>query len=249
MSANALNGKVVLITGAARRIGAAIARTMHDNGARIAIHYRNSADEAEALADRMNTIRSGSAMTIQADLNHTGGLPDLVGEVTSWCRRLDVLVNNASTFYPTAPGTITENQWDDLVGSNLKAPLFLCQAAWPALRQSLGSIINILDIHATRPLRHYSVYGSAKAGLAMLTRSLAKDFAPEVRVNGVAPGAILWPEDDMSEDTKSSILRQIPLGRPGAPEDIATCILYLVRDAGYVTGQIIAVDGGRSIGW
>jgi len=248
-SSNNLNDKVVLVTGAARRIGAAIATTLHANGANVAIHYRGSANEAEALAAELNDRRQDSAGTFQADLNATDKLPDLVDAVLEWRGRLDVLVNNASSFYPTPPGEITEADWDDLVGSNLKAPLFLSQAAVPALHQHRGVIINIVDIHALRPLKNHPVYGSAKAGLMMLTRSLAKDLAPNIRVNGVAPGAILWPADGMSDSVKQSILRQVPLQRPGEPDDIAGCVLYLVRDASYITGQIIAVDGGRSIGW
>ena len=166
-----------------------------------------------------------------------------------WRGGLDILVNNASTFYPTPLGEITEADWDDLVGSNFKAPLFLSQAAAASLRERRGSIVNIVDIHAQRPLSNHLVYGSAKAGLAMLTRALAKELAPDVRVNGVSPGAILWPESDMSDDTKASILDQVPLARAGEPGDIAGCVVYLVRDATYVTGQIVAVDGGRSIGW
>ena len=173
----------------------------------------------------------------------------LVDKVLDWSGQIDVLINNASSFYPTPIGTITEANWDDLVGSNLKAPLFLSQAAWPALKKAGGSIVNIVDIHARRPLRDHIVYGPAKAGLAMLTLALAKDLAPEVRVNGVAPGAILWPESGMTDESQQSILRQIPLERAGAPGDIADCVVYLTRDANYVTGQIIAVDGGRSLGW
>jgi len=248
-SPNNLNGKVALITGAARRIGAAIAMTLHRNGANIAVHYRKSSADAEALAERLNNERPDSAAMFQANLNDTGALPSLVEKVVAWHGTLDFLVNNASSFYPTPPGEITQAHWDDLVGSNLKAPLFLSQAALPALREARGAIINLIDVHAQRPLRNHAVYGSAKAGLAMLTRSLAKDLAPEVRVNGVSPGAILWPENGMDDATRQSILKQIPLARPGQPEDIAGCVLYLVRDATYVTGQIIAVDGGRSIGW
>ena len=244
-----LAGAVALVTGSARRIGAAIASALHAEGANVAIHYRSSADEADALVTRLNNSRENSAMSIRADLLDTPALPQLVDEVAAWHGRLDILVNNASSFYPTPPGTITERQWDDLVGSNLKAPLFLSQAALPELRKSGGSIVNLIDIHARRPLRNHPVYGPAKAGLAMLTLSLAKDLAPDVRVNGVAPGAILWPEDEMTDATKQSILEQIPLGRAGDPADIADCVVWLVRDAGYVTGQIIAVDGGRSIGW
>ncbi len=246
---NNLNGKVALITGAARRIGAAIATTLHRDGANIAVHYRKSSADAEALAARLNAERPDSAALFQTDLNDTDALPVLVEKVVAWHGTLDVLVNNASSFYPTPPGEITQAHWDDLVGSNLKAPLFLSQAALPALREARGAIINLIDVHAQRPLRNHTVYGSAKAGLAMLTRSLAKDLAPDVRVNGVSPGAILWPESGMDDATRETILKQIPLARPGQPEDIAGCVLYLVRDATYVTGQIIAVDGGRSIGW
>ena len=246
---NTLSGQVALVTGAARRIGAAIATQLHSAGASVAIHYRGSAEEALALAESLNAERANSAATFQADLLDMAQLETLVSRVCDWQSRLDILVNNASSFYPTPPGTITETQWDDLLGSNLKAPLFLSQAALGALRETRGSIVNIVDIHALRPLKDHTVYGPAKAGLAMLTRSLAKDLAPEIRVNGVAPGAILWPEDDMSEATKQSILRQVPLERAGEPDDIAGCVLYLVRDAAYVTGQIIAVDGGRSVGW
>lgn len=244
-----LAGKVVLVTGAARRIGAAIVTRLHENGARVAIHYRSSADEATQLAARLTGQRPDSAAIFQADLLDTEQLPQLVADVTNWGGRLDCLVNNASTFYPTPVGSITATQWEDLVGSNLKAPLFLAQAAAPFLQENRGVIINIVDIHAQRPLRNHAVYGSAKAGLAMLTRALAKDLAPRIRVNGVSPGAILWPEAGMSDAAQQTILRQVPLQRPGDPDDIAGCVLYLVRDAGYVTGQIIAVDGGRSVGW
>jgi pteridine reductase len=249
MSERDLSGKVVLVTGAARRIGAAIVTRLHDNGAQVAIHYRSSDKEADDLAARLNGEREGSAATFQADLLKVSELPQLVMAVTEWAGRLDCLVNNASSFYPTPVGNISEEQWDDLIGSNLRAPLFLSQAAAPELRSNGGVIINIVDIHAQRPLRNHAVYGPAKAGLAMLTRSLAKDLAPEIRVNGVSPGAILWPEDGMSDAAQQSILRQVPLQRPGTTDDIAGCVLYLWRDATYVTGQIIAVDGGRSIGW
>ncbi|MBT8081442.1 MAG: pteridine reductase [Gammaproteobacteria bacterium] len=249
MIQNSLADKVVLVTGAARRIGAAIVTRLHANGACVGIHFRGSADEAGALADRLNAERENSARTFQADLLDMTALPRLVDDVVAWGGRLDGLVNNASTFYPTPVGEITEAHWDDLVGSNFKAPLFLVQAAAGELQRTRGGIVNIVDIHAQRPLRDHAVYGPAKAALAMLTRSLAKDLAPEVRVNGVSPGAILWPEDGMSDAVKQTILRQVPLERPGNPDDIAGCVLYLLRDAGYVTGQIVAVDGGRSIGW
>jgi pteridine reductase len=249
MNENGLEDKVVLVTGAARRIGAAIVTRLHANGARVAIHYRGSADEAESLAARLNEQRDASATTFQSDLLHVDSIPRLVADVVAWGGKLDALINNASTFYPTPVGTITETEWDDLVGSNVKAPLFLAQAAAPHLRDAGGVIVNIVDIHAQRPLRNHPVYGPAKAALAMLTRSLAKDLAPDIRVNGVSPGAILWPEDGMSEAAQQTILRQVPLQRAGDPDDIAGCVLFLLRDASYVTGQIVAVDGGRSIGW
>ena len=249
MDENSLTDKVVLVTGAARRIGAAIETRLQLNGARVAIHYRGSADSADELAALLNRRRQDSAATFQADLLSNEDISALVAAVVAWGGRLDGLVNNASTFYPTPIGEISDAHWDDLVGSNFKAPLFLSQEAVPHLRETGGSIVNILDIHAQRPLRDHIVYGSAKAALGMLTRSLAKDLAPDVRVNGVSPGAILWPEDGMTEDVQQSILRQVPLKRAGSPDDIAGCVVYLMRDASYVTGQIIAVDGGRSISW
>jgi len=241
--------KCALITGAARRIGAVIANRLHKAGANVAIHYRGSGQEAMELRDRLNSRRENSAEIFQADLNDQEQLVSLVIAVERWSGGIDTLINNASSFYPTPLGSITLDQWDDLIGSNLKVPLFLSQAALPMLRKAGGCIVNIVDIHAQRPLRDHSVYGSAKAGLAMLTRSLAKDMAPDVRVNGVAPGAIIWPEDGMSGSSKDKILKQIPLGHQGQPDDIADAVLYLVRDAAYVTGQIIVVDGGRSLGW
>ncbi len=244
-----LNGKWALITGAAKRIGAQVAVHLHDAGANIAIHYRGSADEARQLADKLNAVRLNSAAIFQADLNQTELLPDLIAKVMDRCGRLDILVNNASSFYPTPLGEISDSDWDDLVGSNLKAPLFLSQAAFPHLQAHGGVIINMLDIHARRPLRDHIVYGTAKAGLEMLTRSLAREMAPKVRVNGVSPGAILWPEQGMSEELQAKIIRETPLARNGNPDDIGSCILYLVRDATFVTGQNIAVDGGRSLGW
>ncbi len=244
-----LQNKTALVTGSARRIGAEIVRILHADGADVAIHYRGSASEADALAEALNAARPDSARTFQADLLDTEDLPSLVDAVVGWKGGMDILINNASTFYPTPAGEITEENWQDLMGTNLKVPLFLSQAAMPELRKAGGSIVNIVDIHAQRPLAKHLVYGPAKAGLAMLTRSLAKDLAPEIRVNGVSPGAILWPEDGMTDATKQTILEQVPLGRPGDPSDIARCVLFLVRDADYVTGQIIAVDGGRSMGW
>lgn len=249
MSKNSLRDKVVMVTGAARRIGAAIVTRLQQNGARVAVHYRGSAADADELAASLNEQRQDSAATFQADLLNPDDISALIAAVVAWGGRLDGLVNNASTFYPTPIGEITEANWDDLVGSNFKVPLFLSQAAVPHLRDAGGSIVNIVDIHSRRPLRDHPVYGPAKAALEMLTRSLAKDLAPDVRVNGVSPGAILWPEEGMTESMQHTILQQVPMKRAGMPEDIAGCVLYLMRDATYVTGQIIAVDGGRSIGW
>jgi len=249
MKENSLTDKVILVTGAARRIGGAIVTCLQQNGARVAIHFRGSRAAADELAASLNEQRPDSAATFQANLLDHDEISALVAAVVAWGGRLDGLVNNASTFYPTPIGEITEAHWEDLVGSNFKAPLFLSQEAVPHLRESGGSIVNIVDIHAQRPLRNHPVYSPAKAALGMLTRSLAKDLAPDVRVNGVSPGAILWPEDGMTEAVQQTILQQVPMERAGTPEDIAGCVLYLIRDASYVTGQIIAVDGGRSVGW
>ena len=244
-----LAGQTALVTGAARRIGAEIARQLHAEGARVALHYRSSADDAIELKDSLNAVREDSAEVFAADLLHTEQLPDLVANVVRWSGGLNILVNNASSFYPTPVGSISEADWTDLMGSNLKAPMFLTQAAFAHLLEDGGSVVNIVDIHARRPLSRHVVYGPAKAALEMLTKTLAKELAPEVRVNGVSPGAILWPEQGLDGGAKQSILEQIPLGRCGHPSDIAGCVLFLVRDAGYVTGQVIAVDGGRSLGW
>ena len=245
-----LDGRCALVTGAAKRIGAVIARTLHSAGANVAIHYNRSAADADQLAAELNRSRAGSAFTVAADMRDIGAVERMAAKVLERTgNRLDVLVNNASNFYPTPIGTITLEQWDDLFGSNLKAPLFLSQALVPALRAARGVIVNIVDVHSQRPLRDHPVYGPAKAGLAMLTRSLAKDLGPDVRVNGVSPGAILWPDEGMSDGLRAAIIKQTALKRAGTPEDIAAAVLFLVRDAPYVTGQIIAVDGGRSVGW
>ena len=244
-----LNGKWALITGAGKRLGECTARTLHQHGANIAIHYRGSKKPAQELADSLNGLREGSAFTVQADLLDNDALNSLVDQVVAHTGQLDILVNNASSFYPTPLGTVTEDQWTDLIGSNLKAPLFLSQAALPYLRKDNGVIINIVDIHSQRPLKEHTVYGPAKAALAMLTKTLAKDLAPEVRVNGVSPGAILWPDEGMPEKVAQSIINQVPMKRVGDPTDIARTVLFLIKDAPYITGQIIAVDGGRSVGW
>jgi pteridine reductase len=249
--ATTLDGRWALVTGAAKRIGAIIASTLHDAGANVAIHYNRSAADAEKLAAQLNRRRAGSAFAIAADMHDVAAVRRMATEVLHriGSERLDILVNNASSFYPTPLGTVTEEQWDDLLSSNLKAPLFLSQALLPALRAARGVIVNIVDVHSQRPLRDHPVYGAAKAGLAMLTRSLAKDLGPDVRVNGVSPGAILWPDEGMSDALRAAIIKQTALKRSGTPEDIASAVLFLVRDAPYVTGQIIAVDGGRSVGW
>lgn len=244
-----LDGRWALITGAAKRIGATIARTLHHAGANVAIHYFRSSAPADALVQELNEARSNSALALGADLRNIAELDKLVAGLVAQSGRLDILVNNASSFYPTPLGTITEEQWDDLINSNLKAPLFLCQAVLPQLRESKGTIVNIVDVHSQRPLKHHLVYGPAKAGLAMLTRSLAKDLGPDIRVNGVSPGAILWPESGIEDRIQQNILRETALKRAGEPEDIAAAVLFLVRDAPYVTGQVLAVDGGRSLGW
>ena len=244
-----LDGRWALVTGAAKRIGAVIASTLHDAGANVVIHYHHSADEAEQLAAELNGRRAHSAFTASADVREVADLERMAKQVLGRTGGLDVLVNNASNFYPTPLGTVTEQHWYDLMGSNLKAPLFLSQALLPALRASRGVIVNIVDVHSQRPLRDHVVYGAAKAGLAMLTRSLAKDLGPHIRVNGVSPGAIMWPEEGMPDQLRAAIIRQTALKRSGEPRDIAGAVLFLVRDAPYVTGQIIAVDGGRSVGW
>ncbi len=246
--ARPLASRTALVTGAARRIGAEITRTLHEAGANVVLHYRRSAGEAEALAASLNAVRAGSAVTVQADLLETARLPGLITETVAAFGRLDLLVNNASTFYPTPIGAIDERQWDDLVGSNLKAPLFLAQAAAGELAHSKGLIVNLVDIHGLRPLKRYPVYSVAKAGLIMLTRSLARELAPDVRVNAVAPGPVMWPQDVDSELRREIISRTL-LKRAGSPVDVARAVLFFAAYAPYVTGQILAVDGGRSVGW
>jgi pteridine reductase len=242
-----LAGHAALVTGAAHRIGAAIARRLHAAGMDVAIHYRASARAAEILAKELNELRPGSATPLQADLLDHAALGPLVEDAIAALGHLDLLVNNASTFYPTPVAEATPEQWDELLGSNLRAPFFLAQAALPHLRERHGAIVNIVDIHAQRPLGGHPVYSIAKAGLAMLTKSLARELGPEVRVNGVAPGAILWPEAGLSEEEQQAILDQAVLGRLGDPDDIARAVLYLYRDAGYVTGHVLPVDGGQLV--
>jgi pteridine reductase len=238
---------VILVTGAARRVGAEIARHLHGAGARVVLHYRSSAAEAQTLADAFNTTRPGSAWLAMGDLAADGAPEAVVEQALAHTGRLDGLVNNASSFFPTPLGDIDQAAWHELIGSNLKGPLFLAQAAAPQLRAHRGAIVNIVDIHAERPLRHYPLYCAAKAGLLGLTRALALELAPEVRVNGVSPGAVAWPEDgQFAPAERAEIVRHTLLGREGSPADIAGMVRFLMFDAPYVTGQIIAVDGGRS---
>lgn len=238
--------RVVLITGAARRIGAAIARHLHGAGARIVVHHHRSAEEASALVAELNAARADSALALSADLLELDALPLLVEQARARWGRLDVLVNNASTFYPTPIGTITPAQWLDLMGTNLRAPLFLSQAAAPALTAARGLIINITDIHGLKPLRHHPVYSAAKAGLILLTQSLARELAPQVRVNAIAPGPVMFPAQGLAAGVEADILERTLLKRRGAPEDIAQAALFFAAHAPYVTGQMLAVDGGRS---
>ena len=235
-----------MITGAAHRVGAAVAEVLHAEGFNLVLHYRQSKQAAESLQAKCNTLREGSVALLQGDLLDTAKLPNLVQQALAVWGRLDVLINNASTFYPTPVGEVTEAQWDDLMGSNLKAPFFLAQAAAPALAAQHGCIVNMADIHAERPLKGYPIYSAAKAGLVMLTKALARELGPAVRVNAVAPGPVLWP-GNMDEQTKQHITSRTALKRAGHPNDVARAILFLIRDAGYITGQVIAVDGGRSV--
>lgn len=237
--------KVVLITGAAQRIGAAIACMLHGEGMNLVLHYRSSRTEALALQRELNARRADSVLLVHADLLAVSGLPTLVNQALEAWGRLDVLVNNASTFYGTPVGRITEQAWDDLFGTNARAPLFLAQAAAPHLRARQGCIVNIADIHGDRPLKDHAVYSMAKAALVMMTRALASDLGPQVRVNAVAPGAILWPREGVDEVTKQRIVSRTFLKRKGDPQDIAKAVRFLIRDADYMSGQVLTVDGGR----
>ena len=238
---------VALITGAGRRVGAVTARTLHAAGYDLALHYRHSAADARALADELERRRGGSTLLLQAELADLPALPALIEQLLAHYGRLDALVNNASAFFPTPLGTATPPQWDALFASNAQAPFFLSQAAIPSLREARGGIVNLVDIYAERPLAQHTVYCMAKAALAAMTRSLALELAPEVRVNGVAPGAVLWPSDGKPYADQQAMLARTPLHRAGTPDDVAGAVLWLLRDAPYVTGQIIRVDGGRSL--
>lgn len=238
---------VILVTGAARRVGASIARALHAAGVRVVLHYRSASTDAAALAAELEAVRPGSTACVQGDLAHDGEPARVAAEALTAFGRMDGLVNNASSFFPTALGEIDDAAWNDLIGSNLKGPLFLCQALTPALREAGGAVVNIIDIHAERPLAGYTLYCTAKAGLLGLTRALAVELAPQVRVNGVSPGPIEWPEDgQFPGPERTAIVADTLLGREGRPEDIAGAVRYLLLDAPYVTGQILAVDGGRS---
>jgi pteridine reductase len=242
-----LAGRCVLVTGGARRLGAAIARRLHRAGAHLAVHHRDSHDDAGALVAELNAARADSAAALTGDLRDLSTLPTLVADVIGRFGRIDVLVNNASSFYPTPVGSITSEQFDDLVGTNLRAPLFLTQAAAPALRVTRGLVLNMADIHGQRPLRDHAAYCAAKAGLIMLTRSLARELGPEIRVNAIAPGPVLWPEGGLDEALRREIIGKTALKRGGSPDDIARAAHFFAVDAPYVTGQVLAVDGGRSV--
>jgi len=237
---------IVLVTGAAHRVGAAIVRRLHQQGATIILHYRHSYEAAKKIADELNSSRQNSVLLISADLHDEQSYTGMIEKVIREYGRMDALVNNASSFYPTPVGEVSMKEWDDLMASNLKAPFFLSQAAAPHLKQVRGCIVNIVDIHADKPLKGHPVYCMAKAGLVMMTKSLAKELGPDIRVNAVAPGAIMWPEG-MESEVKDDIVGRTALKRKGDPDDIAKTVLFLLRDASYMTGQILAVDGGRSL--
>ena len=244
-----LQNKIVLITGGAKRVGASICRLLHENGANLMIHYRTSVNEARGLQAELNLKRANSVAIIQGDVLNLSVLPSLVQETIKHFGKLDVLINNASSYYPTEIGGINEEQWQDLMGSNLKAPLFLSQAAAIELRKQQGCIINITDMHVERPKKGYIVYSIAKAGLVTLTKSLAHELSPEVRVNAVAPGPVMWPENNPQFDElyRQRVISQTLLKRIGEPNDIAKAVKFLIQDAPFITGQVIAVDGGRSL--
>ena len=239
--------KNILITGAAKRIGAACARLLHSEGCNVFLHYRSSREAALQLCDELNEIRTDSAKIMRADLLDRLELEAVAKAASMAWDGIDVLVNNASSFYPTAVASVTDQQWDELVGSNLKAPFFLAKLLAETLSKNNGCIVNIVDIHAERGLQGYPVYSIAKAGLGAMTRILAKELGPAIRVNGVAPGAILWPDNDLSEQDKREILQRVALQRNGEPLDVAKVVLFLIKDADYITGQIITVDGGRTL--
>jgi pteridine reductase len=239
--------RVVMVTGAARRIGAAIARRLHADGCDLALHYRGSHADAVALRDELERARPGSVLLLQADLAAFDRLPELVAPTIGRFGRLDGLVNNASSFSPTPIGTTTPLQWDDLFASNARAPFFLSQAAAPHLRVARGAIVNLVDIYASRPLHDHAVYSMAKSALVMATKALALELGPDVRVNAVAPGAILWPENEADSAAREAMLARTPLARTGTPAEVAEAVRWLLFDATYCTGQVLAVDGGREV--
>ncbi len=242
-----MKDKVVLITGAAKRVGACVVRTLHASGARVIVHYRGSRSEADKLADELNTVRTDSCVAMQADLTKLEQVKELAEQALAVWGKVDVLVNNASAFYPTPLGSVTEQQWDELFASNVKAPFFLAQSVMESLRSQQGVIVNMVDVHAERPMKDYPVYCMAKAALVMMTKAMARDLAPEVRVNGIAPGMILWPDDEVVDPkTEKYLLNRIALKRFGEPQHIADAIKFLIEHS-YLTGQVMAVDGGRSL--
>jgi len=238
---------VALITGAARRVGATIARTLHGAGFDVALHYRSSRAEIDALATSLEAQRARSTLVVQAELGDVARFPSLVAATIEKFGRLDALVNNASAFFATPIGEATEAQWDELFASNARAPFFLSQAAAPALSKSRGAIVNLVDIYAERPLAAHPIYCMAKAALVMMTCALAKDLGPAIRVNAVAPGAVLWPEAGKTYTDQDELVARTPLRRVGSPDDVAGAVLWLIRDAGFVTGEVVRVDGGRSL--
>lgn len=245
--ANSKTNKVVIITGGAKRIGKAIALLLHQQQYDLVIHFHSSAQQAKQLAEQLNQTRANSCLLVQGELAQENNCQKIIAAASNHFGRVDAVINNASNFYPTPIELATEEQWQDLMASNLKAPIFITKYAAPELRKHQGCIINIIDIYAQRPLAEHPIYCAAKAGLQSLTKSLAADLAPEIRVNGVAPGAILWPENDSGVPNQQELLKRVPLGRLGEPDDIAKAVKFLIADAPYISGQIIAVDGGRSV--
>ncbi len=239
--------KVVLVTGGSRRIGRCTAQFLHQRGMRVIIHYNASASDAQHLQSELCEIRPDSATLLQGDLQDIAGVKILIRQCVHELGRLDGLVNNASKFFPTPIASANETHWDDLINTNLKAPYFLAQAAAPYLKKHNGAIVNITDIYADRPLQNHAIYSASKAGLVSLTKSLARELGPEIRVNAVAPGAILWPENDNDEISHQRMISRTPLKRAGEPMDIAKTIYFLLSSSDYITGQVINVDGGRTV--
>lgn len=246
MPDSAASRRVALVTGAARRIGAVIARRLHAAGFDVALHARRSRAALDGLVEELERDRASSTLALEADLGDVAVLADLVNACVERFGRLDALVNNAAAFYPTPIGTATPAQWDELLGTNARAPFFLAQAAAPHLAAASGAIVNIVDIYAEQPLASHPIYSMSKAALAAMTKALARDLAPHVRVNGVAPGAILWPDSGKSDAAQQAVIERTPLRRTGSPDDIAGAVLWLL-DAEFVTGEIVRVDGGRHL--